>query len=121
MKASREGAVNYQIKLMVDYQCWPLWWSGDHNPGNIDPATLPLRAETVQQLEAWSAIFDATLNRDDPASSAFPSEAALNNFEQHGLELWKQLRAELEPTYTVAYYSLQRRQLLTDPDELNNQ
>lgn len=31
-----------QIKLMADYDCRPLWGEGDHGPGNINPATLPL-------------------------------------------------------------------------------
>jgi hypothetical protein len=107
-----------QIKLMADYDCWPLWWAGDADPGNIDPATLPLRSETIARLEKWADAFDATLNRDDPASSEFPSDAAFEAFEAEGEELWQQLREELAPEYTVLYYSLSRSKLLDDPSSL---
>lgn len=104
-----------QIKLMADYHCWPLWWAGDHDPGNIDPATLPLAPDTIGRLEAWSDTFDANLNLDDPASSGFASETAAVAFEQEGLELWRQLQQELTPQYEVTYYSLRQRRLLTSP------
>ena len=107
-----------QIKLMADYDCWALWWAGDHEPGNIDPATLPLSAETVARLNQWSDAFDATLNRADPAVSGFATEQARNEFEQAGIMLWQQLRQELPPDYTVLYYSLQRRATFVHPEEL---
>jgi hypothetical protein len=103
-----------QIKLMADYDCWPLWWEGDHGPGNINPATLPLSAETVARLEAWAATFDATLNRTDPAASGFPSDAAFQAFEAEGRALWRQLRAELAPEYEVLYHGFTGEGLLDD-------
>ena len=102
-----------QIKLMADYDCWPLWWDGDHDPGNIDPATLPLSPATVKRLLAWAETFDATLNRDNPASSDFPSDAAFEAFEQVGLDLWRQLQRELAPDYNVVYHSLKQRKVFT--------
>jgi hypothetical protein len=107
-----------QIKLMADYNCWPLWWWGDHDPDNIDPSTLPLSPETIMRLRRWAAAFSATLNRADPASSDFPSDAAFEAFEAEGEELWHLLREELAPDYTVCYYSLGRAKLLDDPSSL---
>jgi hypothetical protein len=107
-----------QIKLMADYDCWSLWWAGDHDPGNIDPSTLPLSPQTIARLETWAATFDAMLNRDDPMSSRFPSREAAQAFEAEGEELWLQLREELAPDYSVLYYSLSRAKLLDDPRSL---
>ena len=104
-----------QIKLMADYESWPLWWAGDADPGNIDPHTLPLSPATIARLEAWADAFDATLNRDDPASSDFPSDAAFQEFEAEGRDLWQQLRDELAPEYQVLYRSLTEHRVLDDP------
>lgn len=109
----------HTIKLMADYDCWPLWWTGEHDPGNIDPSTLPLSSQTLTRLERWSDAFDATLNRADPRASGFPSPAALEAFEQEGAELWLQLRAELALDYIVLYKTQKRRTPLADPSELN--
>jgi hypothetical protein len=106
----------HQIKLMTDYESWPLWWAGDADPGNIDPNTLPLSAATIARLEAWANAFDATLNRDDPASSDFPSDAAFESFEAEGRALWRQLRDELAPQYQVLYYSTKECRVLADPE-----
>src|SRR6185295_5512560 len=101
-----------QIKLMADYYCWPLWWAGDHEPNNIDPATLPLKTGTIARLEKWAETFDAILNQDDPSSSGFSSATEAEAFEQEGIGLWKQLREELAPSYTVVYHSLKRHGVL---------
>ena len=107
------------IKLMADYNCWPLWWAGDHDPDNIDPATLPLWPETVAHLERWAETFDSHLNPDDPSSSGFSDVTEAEAFEQEGIKLWKQLREELSPSYTIVYHSLKRRRIFTHPDDLN--
>ncbi len=53
------------LKLMADYQCWPLWEEGE----NLDPATLPLSAGLQARLTAWAEAFDASLDWDDPGHS----------------------------------------------------
>ncbi|MBV9786582.1 MAG: hypothetical protein JOZ51_00285 [Chloroflexi bacterium] len=105
-----------QIKLMADYESWPLWWAGDADPGNIDPHTLPLSPATIARLEAWADAFDATLNRDDPASSDFASDAAFEEFEAEGRALLQLLRKELAPEYQVLYHSMKDDRLRDDPD-----
>ncbi len=55
-----------RIKLMPDYQCWPIW--GVDGIGNINPHTLPISQETVAHLEKWAAAFEEGFNWDDPAS-----------------------------------------------------
>lgn len=98
--------VKTQIKLMPDYQCWPLWWAGQHEPGNINPESLLLSSGLIARLQKWSDRYDAQLNIDDPSQSVPLSGQVLKEFEQEGLALWKLLRDELGDTYTVSYFSI---------------
>lgn len=104
-----------KIKLMADYQCWPLWDMDE--PDNIDPRELPLSDKTIEGLLKWEQSFDAILNWDDPVASGFKSEEAAVAFEQEGIRLWLQLRQELAPDYEVHYFSDKLHKLLTDPNK----
>jgi hypothetical protein len=103
-----------KIKLMADYQCYPLWWVNSDKAGDIDPETLPLSQETISRLQKWADIYDAILNWEDPNSSDFPSLEAKAAFEKEGISLWKQLQEELAPNYEVVYFSETLRKVLTD-------
>lgn len=94
-----------KIKLMADYQCFPLWWQETDKVGDIDPATLPLSQETIERLKKWAAIYDRTLNLEDPILSGFASEEETQMFDLEGISLWHQLRKELAPDYEVSYFS----------------
>ncbi|WP_343547503.1 hypothetical protein [Ralstonia sp.] len=89
------------IKLMADYQCFPLWEASPGVVGNIDPESLPISSQLQQRLMAWAAKFDATLDAGDPASSGFDSEQAANEFQREGEALARQLQHELGDTYLV--------------------
>ncbi len=104
-----------KIKLMADYECWPLWWASGEQVGDINPSTLPLRQETIARLAAWSAQFNSWLNWDDPAASRIPRGEA-EAFEQEGIALWQQVRQELVSQYDVVY--MHQGLLLEHPDEL---
>ena len=94
------------IKLMPDYECFPLWWDTAHpyctEVGNIDPASLGVSAQLVADLNAWAADFDASLDWDDPGGTVVDerSEAA---FRARGADLAARLAAELGPTAIVRY------------------
>ncbi|MFN7414967.1 MAG: hypothetical protein ACK5RT_13885 [Dolichospermum sp.] len=107
-----------KIKLMADYECYPLWWAGSDKVGDIDPETMPLSERTISRLEKWADIYDAKLNWEDPNSSGFPTLEAKAAFEQEGISLWKQLQKELAPNYEVIYFSEQLRQVVTNTNEL---
>lgn len=89
------------IKLMADYQCFPLWEASPGIVGNIDPQDLPISSWLKQALMTWAGKFDATLNMDDPASSGFESEDAVNEFREEGDALVQRLQEELGKNYTV--------------------
>jgi len=107
-----------KIKLMADYECYPLWWAGSDKVGDIDPETMPLSERTISRLEKWADIYDAKLNWEDPNSSGFPTLEAKAAFEQEGISLWKQLQKELAPNYEVIYFSEQLNQVVTNTNEL---
>ncbi|MGC9041752.1 MAG: hypothetical protein C0183_03975 [Roseiflexus castenholzii] len=107
-----------RIRLMADYAAYPLWWGEPDLVGNIDPSTLPLSTETIARLMEWSARYDATLNKDDPAASGFPTDEEQRAFEDAGLELWRWVREELGAAYDVWYFSDRYQRLFSHPDEL---
>jgi len=89
------------IKLMADYQCYPLWEASSEVVGNIDPETLPLSKELIDRLNTWANDYDATLNLDDPAASGFANEQAKEEFASRAIMLAEDLRSELGPEYIV--------------------
>jgi hypothetical protein len=89
------------IKLMADYQCFPLWEASPGVVGNINPQDLPISSSLKQRLMNWSTKFDATLHMDDPVSSGFASEKATSEFRQEGEILAQCLQEELGTSYLV--------------------
>ena len=69
--------------------------------GNIDPDTLPISDALKVELAQWARRYDETLNRDDPASSGFPSVEAKIAFNSIGLQLADMLRNELGKNFEV--------------------
>ncbi|MBO2553321.1 hypothetical protein [Shewanella algae] len=92
------------IKVMTDYQCFPIWHYGCDNVGEIDPATLPISKELVASLLVWASIYDATLNSEDPINSGFLNESAQTDFIEKGLELAQKLKSELKNTEVYYYH-----------------
>jgi hypothetical protein len=89
------------IKLMADYDCWPLWEASPGVVGNIDPETLPISRGLKDRLARWAAEFDASLNRDDPANSPVYPPEELAAFSAEGRRLGEDLQAELGPDFHV--------------------
>lgn len=87
---------------MAEYRSWPLWDSA--TPGDIDPASLPLSAEVRDQLEAWAARYDATLDSGAPQRSGFPTEEAARRWLDEGRGLAKRIRRELPDSWSLSYF-----------------
>ena len=85
------------LKLMPDYECWPLWESGD----NIDPEGLPLSAELRARLAAWADAFDARLDWDDPGNSPPMEQSTEMAFLQEASRLVEDLQRELGPDWRI--------------------
>lgn len=93
------------IRLMPDYYCWPLW--DMDSVGNLDPNQLPITPELRVRLQRWAEAYDATLNLAEPQTSVFASEDAerayRERFAAEGEAIWRELRAQLGPSYRVYY------------------
>ncbi len=54
-----------KIKLMADYQCYPLW--DMEEIGNIDPNKLPISIVLKRQLNTWAECYDDLLVTKEPS------------------------------------------------------
>ena len=89
------------LKLMADYDCFPLWEASPGVVGNVDPESLPISEDLKCALAYWAKAYDDTLNRDDPSSSGFRSKQAEDAFCMQGNQLLPRLKKELGPDYSV--------------------
>ena len=96
------------IKVMADYECWPLW-KGE----NLDPDSLPLSMYLREQLAAWAERYDETLLDEYPPDSGFSSESEAEKFVDDGRELANMLALELGKEFTVTYYNELSQELET--------
>lgn len=110
-----------KIKVMADYQCWPLWnLSGSYH--NIAPGDLDLSDELVDDLLRWAVDFDSSLNADNPAESLW-TDAEFLAHEVRGRQLAERLKAErpellvyvLEPKIGVVEIRADDRPNATSP------
>lgn len=92
-----------KIRVMADYECWPLWWDGDGRVGEIAPSDLVLSEPLSAALRAWASTYDATLDRNDPLSSGFASRDDQQRFHAQGEHLAARVAAELGGKATVRY------------------
>lgn len=90
-----------KLKLMPDYQCFPIWKNDAGQVGNVDPEALPISKELREKILTWAKVFDSTLNEDDPINSGFQSEQAELEFKELGRTLGALLQLELGPAYLV--------------------
>ncbi|WP_080759658.1 hypothetical protein [Acinetobacter pittii] len=92
------------IKLMPDYQCYPLWEYDELGlVANLNPEDLPVSKVLIDKLILWSDMYDETLCLDNPINSGFKSREDEKKFQLLGEELFKSLREELSGQYDVIY------------------
>lgn len=92
------------IKLMADYQCYPLWHVSPNEFGDIDPRSLPISALLSKELLDWATTYDNTLNWEDPWCSGFENDEAVESFKSQGMKLAEQLRQELGSQFAVTVF-----------------
>ena len=106
-----------QIKLMWDYECWPLWQHDGEIFDTVDPSSFPLSEQTLARLAAWASIPDKKLTEVEYPPDMTWTEDEKKRFEQEGLDLWKALRHELGRNYYVTYHSKAKGRVLLPEDE----
>ena len=94
-----------RLKLMADYGGTALWGIGAADGGPIDPHELPLTDNLRTAIQRWADAYDRTLNQDYPTDSGFTDPSEQEAFEVEGMRLWRELQAQLEPGWSIAYYS----------------
>jgi hypothetical protein len=92
------------IKVMAEYESFPLWQRDSRGTANVDPATLPIPSGLAQELLDWADAFDSTLNRSDPAASGFSDPAAEDDFYAEGQRLARRLADELAGRYAIEWF-----------------
>jgi hypothetical protein len=101
-----------KIKLMADYNSWPLWYDDpddQYNMGPFDPNSWPISESLCGELEAWQNKFNATIDMSNPSDAGFNSVKELEEFLEHGQKLKEKLAIELpnvEISYIEQYYSV---------------
>lgn len=88
-----------KIKLMPDYNCYPLW--DIDKLKNIAPQELPLSKKLCVKLESWQKQYDKTLNSDYPPLSGFENEKMKKSFIKEAENLKKELQVELGNEYEI--------------------
>jgi hypothetical protein len=94
-----------KLKLMTDYNCFPLWETVKDRLENIDPNSLKISEELKNSLYRWAEAFDATLNQDYPPDSGFATEEEVEKFEQEGRRIFNELKEQLKDEFVFSYYS----------------
>jgi len=89
------------LKLMADYDSFPLWDASPGQVGNVDPGSLPISEQLQSELTAWAQSFNQTLNQDDPLNSGFVSTEEEEKFKAEGRALGERLQAELGADFLV--------------------
>jgi len=92
------------LKVMADYDCFPIWKAEPGRVGNVDPSSLPISAPLCADLLAWAAVFDTTLDRSDPTRSGFSAPSARAAWLHQGSQLADALQQELGPGLSITYW-----------------
>jgi hypothetical protein len=92
-----------ELKLMPDYDCYPLWVRDDAGLENIDPNSLNIPASLKQSLEIWKKEYDSTYVRNNPIESGFKSMSDEKKYYEEGKKLYYELLKELGHAYKVYY------------------
>jgi hypothetical protein len=100
-----------QLKLMADYDCFPLWKTSNGEVENIAPNSLNISEELIKSLYRWAAAYDATLNQDYPPNSSFATEEELNPFEKEGRKIFNELKYQLKNRFEYSFYSQKESKL----------
>ncbi|MGP2438630.1 hypothetical protein [Streptomyces sp. JW3] len=101
-----------RVKLMAEYECYPVWVGRLASMDNVPAATLPISRGLIADIGRWAEEYEATYDPDDPLSSGFSDDRAESTFVEKGTALATRLQRELGSDYAVAYYNM-----LTSADE----
>lgn len=91
------------VRVMAEYESFPLWLDRTEGVSNVDPSDLGLNRELAAALLAWADEYDRTFDPAGPAAGGFASPEAATAFNARGRELTEAVVDELGPGYGVRY------------------
>lgn len=100
------------LKIMPEYECFPLWEELADGSVNIDPEVLPIPVGLKRRLRDWTNSYESTYNRADPSASGFPTQSAEDHFDAEGIAIWVLMRNALIKEADVSYYSVVKNSFL---------
>ena len=92
------------LKLMPDYECYPLWEMQGDGMENVNHENLPISEELKIRLSKWADRYDQTLNWEDPAQSGFTTHRDKKEFTDEGMSIILRLKEELTELFEITSY-----------------
>lgn len=92
-----------RIRVMADYDCFPLWRDDPDGVSNIPPGEAGLPEELANELMVWADVYDRTLDRGDPLRSGFADADAEARFVAQGRVLAGRVAAAVGPGVSVEF------------------
>ena len=100
-----DDPLSQTIRVLADYNCYPLWLAGQEGYENVSPDKLGLSSKLRQAINDWAEEYDQTYNDADPASSGFRTGDAEKRHSARGEELATRVKEELGEGYSVSYFN----------------
>lgn len=94
-----------ELRMMLEYQAYPLWVIHDDGLENIEPHSLNISPSLADKIEQWGDRFEETYIPDDPGSSGFKNADEEKKFIAEGINLLAELKSECLGRYTVEYHT----------------
>jgi hypothetical protein len=100
-----DGVVK-RLKLMWDYDAFPLWEVDDEEPWGDD--AFPISGQLRKDLQAWSDQWTAAMFADGgPTVPGWtpPRGDTFRPWDEKGRQLLRRVREELGPNFIVGYFN----------------
>ena len=100
--AAEGGITLREIRLVADYDCYPLWEILANDIGNINyrdksnKFKINISDDLKDRLDRWADRYDKTLDADNPVASGFLSKGDQQEFQKEGEEMLTVLKNELQ-------------------------
>ena len=86
------------LKLMAEYQAFPVWRRDCRNSSMVDPHSLPIQEDLLTALWQWSRDYEDIMVAN---GYEWPSENVRRTWQRRGETLWHELRSSLPLKYRL--------------------
>jgi hypothetical protein len=103
--------------LVLDWDMVLQRYDHERRGAPVDPAELPLASRTIDALWRWYTRYSERAHAHGEHASALDRDVDWRLLEEEGLGLWRSVRDELGPSWTVAYHSSRMHETFATPAE----